>query len=469
MLVDVVIPALDESEAIGAVVRSVLRPPVRSVVVVDNGSRDGTGDVARAAGARVVREPRRGYGAACLAGIRALPPDGDVVVFLDGDGSDDPSWIPRLLAPIRIGAADLVVGSRSERAEPGALTVQQRLGNAIAAAWLRARFGLPASDLGPLRAIRRRSLGALCMSDQDYGWTVEMQIKAARAGLRYQEVSVPYRRRRGRSKISGTVRGTLGAGSKILGLLAWYDLIEQAPPRSPDGDAPGSAARISVVIPVLDEEARIGRCLDELARLDGLHEVIVVDGGSRDRTVELAGGTPGVRVLTAPRGRGPQLNAGARAATGDVLLFLHADVSLPPAAPAWIAWALGEQNVVGGAFRTWTVRDGPTSWIAPFLHLADLRSHYTRLPYGDQAIFARREAFLGAGGCPDQPLLEDLELSRRLRRVGRLVTVPAYVHVSGRRFLRHPLRATVAANSLPFLYRLGASADSLARFWGPVR
>lgn len=231
MRVDVIIPALNEARSIGEVVRALPRPLVRSVIVVDNGSTDGTAERARDAGAEVVVEPHRGYGSACLSGIRSLPPDTDVVVFLDADGSDDPSVLPRLVEPIVTGRADFVVGSRAlGNAEPGALTVQQRVGNAVAARWLRLRFGLPATDLGPFRAIRRSCLEELSMADRNYGWTVEMQLKAARKGLRYTEVPVPYRRRReGASKVAGTVRGTLGATFKILGLLAWHDLVR---PRS---------------------------------------------------------------------------------------------------------------------------------------------------------------------------------------------------------------------------------------------
>jgi glycosyltransferase involved in cell wall biosynthesis len=200
---------------------------VRDVVVVDNGSADRTSERARAAGARVVLEPRRGYGAACLAGLAALAADTDVIVFLDADGSDDPTVLPSLVEPINLGSADLVVGTRMRGAiQHGAVTPQQRIGTAVAAAWLRVRFGLPATDLGPFRAIRRESLEVLRMTDRTYGWTVEMQIKAARHGLRYTEVPVPYRRRlHGSSKVSGTVRGTLGATIKILGLLAWHDLV----------------------------------------------------------------------------------------------------------------------------------------------------------------------------------------------------------------------------------------------------
>lgn len=222
MLIDVVIPALDEEEALPHVLAAIPEGAVRRVVVADNGSRDRTAEVARAAGAEVVREPRRGYGAACLkalAHLRRDPPD--VVVFLDGDHSDHPEELPRLLAPIERGEADLVVGSRAlGRAERGALTPQQRVGNAIACVALRLVYGARYTDLGPFRAIRWEALERLGMVDLDYGWTVEMQIKAARRRIAHAEVPVSYRRRIGVSKVSGTLRGTLGASRKILWVLA---------------------------------------------------------------------------------------------------------------------------------------------------------------------------------------------------------------------------------------------------------
>jgi glycosyltransferase involved in cell wall biosynthesis len=224
--VGIVIPALDEEFALPDVLAAIPRAGpgwhVGPVAVVDNGSRDRTADVARAAGATVIGEPRRGYGAACLAGLAHLaarPPD--IVAFLDADRSDDPGDLPRLLAPILAGEADLVVGSRvlGER-EPGSLTPVQAFGNRLAAFLLRALFGLSATDLGPFRAIRWPALASLGMRDRDYGWTVEMQARAARARCRVVEVPVRYRRRVGRSKISGTVRGVIGAGWKILFTLA---------------------------------------------------------------------------------------------------------------------------------------------------------------------------------------------------------------------------------------------------------
>jgi glycosyltransferase involved in cell wall biosynthesis len=218
--VDVVIPALDESRSLPSVLQDLPRQAVREVVVVDNGSTDRTAEVARRCGATVVREPRRGYGRACLAGIdelrrRSRPPD--VVVFLDADYSDHPDELCRVVRPIAEGRADFVVGSRVlGRSEPGALLPQQRFGNLLAAWLIRRLYGVRVTDLGPFRAIRWDTLAGLDMRDEDFGWTAEMQVKAARNGVRYCEVPVSYRRRMGVSKIAGTVRGTVLAGQKIL-------------------------------------------------------------------------------------------------------------------------------------------------------------------------------------------------------------------------------------------------------------
>lgn len=214
-----IIPALDEQEAIGRVVAAVPRW-VDAIVVVDNGSGDSTAARALAAGAKVVVERERGYGAACLAGLAALP-GADIVVFLDGDFSDHPEEMHTLVDPLVAGRADLVVGSRVLGVvEPGALTPQQRFGNWLATRLVRSIWGVAYSDLGPFRAIRRTSLDELRMADRTFGWTVEMQIKAARCRLRAMEVPVRYRRRIGVSKISGTVKGTVLAGTKILWLIA---------------------------------------------------------------------------------------------------------------------------------------------------------------------------------------------------------------------------------------------------------
>lgn len=228
------------------------------------------------------------------------------------------------------------------------------------------------------------------------------------------------------------------------------------------------APRISVVMPVLDEERRIGRALDDLRAVPGLAETIVVDGDSRDRTVALARERP-VRVLSAPRGRALQMNAGAAVAAGDVLLFLHADCALPREAARAVADALVDPETVAGAFRTWTVADGRPPWFAPLLHVADVRSRISGLPYGDQALFVRADVFRRAGGFAQLPLMEDLELSRRLRALGRVRTVPEVVQVSGRRFIARPVRSTLLMNVFPLLYRLGAPASALARLYGIVR
>lgn len=217
--VAVVVPALDEEKAIGHVIADI--PDfVDDIVVADNGSVDETATVARAAGARVVTERDRGYGAACLAGIAVLN-DADIVVFLDGDYSDDPAEMAMLVDPIANGDADLVIGSRTQGAYlPGALAPHQRFGNWLACRLIMSIWGVRYTDLGPFRAIDRHALARLAMSERTFGWTVEMQIKAAREGLRIVEVPVSYRPRIGQSKISGTLRGSFNAGKTILGLIA---------------------------------------------------------------------------------------------------------------------------------------------------------------------------------------------------------------------------------------------------------
>ena len=213
--IGVVIPALDEEAAIGRVLDAI--PPwVDDVVVVDNGSTDATSAVARGGGARVVREPRRGYGNACRAGLEALGRV-DIVVFLDGDFSDRPEQMDRLVDPLVAGRADFTLGRRVwERAGGAPMTLVQRAGNRLACWLINGLWRASYSDLGPFRAIRRTALTRLDVRDRSFGWTVEMQIAAVRHGLRVEEIATGYRRRIGRSKISGTVRGAVGAGTKIL-------------------------------------------------------------------------------------------------------------------------------------------------------------------------------------------------------------------------------------------------------------
>ncbi len=216
--VGVIIPTRNEALALPSVLPAI--PSwVAEVIVVDNASTDGTPELARRLGARVVSEPRRGYGRACLAGIAALSPDVDTVLFMDGDASDRPEDMVRLLAPIAAGEAELVIGARTLGVEPGALTPQQRFGNALACRLIRLIWGVRYTDLGPFRAIRRAALVRLGMRDETWGWTVEMQVRAARLGLRVQELPVGYRRRIGISKISGTLLGTIRAGWKILWVI----------------------------------------------------------------------------------------------------------------------------------------------------------------------------------------------------------------------------------------------------------
>jgi glycosyltransferase involved in cell wall biosynthesis len=214
-----VIPALDEEDAIGLVVTE-LPPLVDDVVVVDNGSRDRTAEMARASGARVVSAPTRGYGEACLAGIAAAG-GADIIVFLDGDHSDHPSQVDRVVRPILEGKADLVIGSRElGHREPGAHPWHAVAGTSLCVALMNLLVGTHATDLGPFRAIRTDALRRLDMRDRGFGWTVEMQLRACRFGLRVCEVPVDYRRRIGRSKVSGTLSGSVRAGLTILGTIA---------------------------------------------------------------------------------------------------------------------------------------------------------------------------------------------------------------------------------------------------------
>jgi glycosyltransferase involved in cell wall biosynthesis len=212
-----IIPALDEEPAIGQTLDRVPRDLYCAIIVADNGSRDRTAEIARAHGATVVSEPERGYGAACLRAISALPPNVEAVVFMDADASDDPAEAVTLLRPIYEGRADLVIGSRTlGRAEKGALEPHQVLGNRLATGIIRAFYGHRYTDLGPFRAIRAEALEKLDMRDRNYGWTIEMQIKALRHKLRVVEVPVSYRRRVGVSKISGNWRASIAAGAKII-------------------------------------------------------------------------------------------------------------------------------------------------------------------------------------------------------------------------------------------------------------
>jgi glycosyltransferase involved in cell wall biosynthesis len=217
--ISVIIPAINEEANIRQVIADIPKW-VDEVLVVDNGSTDRTVEIAEALGARVINEPERGYGAACLTGIASLHPRCDIVVFLDGDYSDYPGEMGLLVDPIIMGQAEMVIGSRAVNALPGALTPQARFGNWLACRLIRWFWGVHYTDLGPFRAIRRDALTKLDMRDRNYGWTVEMQIKAAQRGIRELEVPVSYRKRGGgKSKVSGNIRGIIGAGFKILTVI----------------------------------------------------------------------------------------------------------------------------------------------------------------------------------------------------------------------------------------------------------
>ncbi|MEP6603428.1 MAG: glycosyltransferase family 2 protein [Spartobacteria bacterium] len=221
MFVSVIIPALDEEESIADVVRECLATNIpREIIVVDNGSTDRTAERAREASARVVTAPR-GYGSACAAGVAAISPECDVVVFLDGDGSDIPALMNRLVDPIVAGTHDFVIGSRTRgKRERGSMNAQQIFAGYFAGFLLSILYGVRYTDMCPFRAIRRDALEKLAMRDETYGWNLEMQMKAARAKLRILEVPVDHRRRTGGvSKVSGTLRGTFVAGTRIMATL----------------------------------------------------------------------------------------------------------------------------------------------------------------------------------------------------------------------------------------------------------
>lgn len=221
LLIDVIIPAYNESASIGKVIGDIPREIVRDIIVCNNNSTDATASVAAASGAIVVDQPLRGYGNACLAGMayikeRPLAEHPDIIVFLDGDYSDHPQEMKALLSPIMEGK-DMVIGSRvTGNPDRGSLTIPQRFGNWLATRLIHLMYGFRFSDLGPFRAIRWQKLLSLNMQDKNYGWTVEMQVKALQHHLACAEVPVSYRKRIGTSKVSGTVKGSILAGYKIL-------------------------------------------------------------------------------------------------------------------------------------------------------------------------------------------------------------------------------------------------------------
>ncbi len=217
-VVSVVVPCLDEAEAIGPLVRALLAEGVDEVVVVDGGSRDGTPDIAGAAGARVATEPSRGYGRACATGIATARADAAVLAFIDGDGSDDPAAAMAIIGPVLRGEADFCLASRlAGKREAGSMTPAQVVAGRLAALLMRARYGVRYTDMAPFRAIRRDALERLGMAEPTYGWNLEMQMRAAARRLRVKEVPVSWRRRAGgRSKVSGNLRAALPAASSLI-------------------------------------------------------------------------------------------------------------------------------------------------------------------------------------------------------------------------------------------------------------
>ena len=720
--ISVIIPTLNEERSIGHVLDAI--PSWGDdIVVVDNGSTDGTTHVAQQRGARVIHEPHRGYGTACLKGIAALKPC-DIVVFLDGDFSDYPEEMYQLVDPVCLDGFDMVIGSRVLGThEPGALTPQARFGNWLSCALIRLFWGYRFTDLGPFRAIRYSALSRLNMQDRNYGWTVEMQIKAARNGLKVCEVPVSYRKRIGISKISGTLKGVLCAGTKILYTIfkaAWdtrgsqtnagnapqteavftpgprngkdklvvftrypepgttktrliphlgeesaavlqrrmtthvlnrvrdclyhlesrqapsllkcqgsdclYPLESRQPPsfrncQDSDGrhrgarvsaeirfeggsiaqlrrlfgsdflyrpqedgdlgdrlhrafresfesgagrvviigtDCPGiseeiiseafnrlrrdelvlgpaedggyylvgltravpelfsdipwgtatvldktiaAASRSGVSVTLLDRLGDVDRPGDlhlwnkaekETVAASGLHtisviiptinesrnldavlkrllpvstgEVVVVDGGSTDGTTDVAR-RHGVRLITSALGRARQMNAGAAASSGRILVFLHADTVLPDEYCQYIRHALSRPGVTAGAFELKIGSRGGGLRLCE--RLVNWRSHWLGLPYGDQAFFMTRAVFDRTGGFPEIVIMEDVEMVRRLKRVGRMAIVPVPVETSPRRWQKRGLLLTTLINQMVMTgFYLGVPLGLLSRLYG---
>ena len=222
----VIIPAFNEQNAVGLVIDEIPKDLVSEIIVVDNGSTDDTYQQAKTRGATTLKEPNRGYGNACLKGlahVASSPIKPDIVVFLDGDHSDYPEQMHDLVSPIIANEAEMVIGSRAlGQKEKGSMTIQQLFGNWLATKLIQLFYRVKYTDLGPFRAIRYESLLTIAMQDRTYGWTVEMQLKAAKLNLRIIDVPVDYRQRIGVSKVSGTVKGTIGAGYKIIYTIFKY-------------------------------------------------------------------------------------------------------------------------------------------------------------------------------------------------------------------------------------------------------
>ncbi len=655
--IKVIIPVLNEANSIAKVLEAIPKW-VDEVIVADNGSSDGTDKIARDFGARVVYESRRGYGSACLAGMAKVGWC-DIAVFLDGDFSDFPQQMNLLVEPIVRKKADMVIGSRTTGGDSKAtFTIPQRFGNALACSLMnlfwRARF----SDLGPFRAVRWSSLLGLGMADTNFGWTVEMQIKAVAAKLRILEVPVKYRPRIGESKISGTIRGVLGAGAKILATIGRFaacppsvkpvkdrliifsrypmpgksktrlipaigsvaaaglqrkmtttcvavareinhcrgvhvevcyaggnwrkmrrwlgggisyaaqdggdlglrmknafkrafgngcqkvvlagtdcpkisnEIIQNAfdelndhelvlAPSTDGGycliglskpanvfsdiewstssvleetlkkadshglkaktleplvdidepedlekfpklkDAVAGKPYISIIIPTLNEAENVEDAITS-ACWDGV-EIIIVDGGSSDETKRLSD-KHGVKVICSPVSRAMRMNAGAKIAQGEVLLFLHADTQLPKDYARLIFNALSDARVVGGAFEHKTDLSSPAMGVIEWF--VDFRSKNLKMPYGDQALFVRKDVFDRLGGFENLSIGEDWSFVRKLKKVGKIEILPAPAITSGRRWKRLGVIRTTIINRIVIVgLILGVSPRLLGRLY----
>ncbi len=648
-IIKVIIPAYNEEDSVGRVLTDI--PDwVDQVILVDNGSTDQTAQVASEHGALVVHEPRRGYGQACLTGIDHLDYC-DIVVFLDADYSDFPEEMPLLVAPIADNKTDMVIGSRiANDASSKVLTTTQRFGNSLACFLMKCFWRSQFTDLGPFRAIRFHSLKRIKMEDRNFGWTIEMQIKALRAKLRVMEIPVSYRQRIGYSKISGTLKGMFSAGTIILWTIAkqivnptrfyhskknkliifsryplpgqaktrmipklgnagaahlqrqlteytinsispllnsedlnievqyhggdhrklqqwlgadidyqqqspgdlghklhqaflqsfeqghqniiiigtdctdlnaihitkainaleqkdvvigpshdggywligmrrplnlfkqmrWgtnsvfpdtinqlnqqkieYDLLEELS----DIDTPEDLVKtppniktnkiyLSIIIPTLNEERFIRRAIDS-ARHPGT-EIIVVDGNSQDKTVEIAASS-GAKVIKTMANRAMQMNAGASIAQGHVLLFLHADTLIQSDNYFEnIFDTFSNPNIVGGAFSFKTTVNSIgmqlLEWTVKF------RSKVSQLPYGDQALFVRKDLFITMGGFPEVDLGEDYYFIQKLKEQGKLCHLPINAITSARKWENQGLIKTTLSNIIALIgFKLGVS------------
>jgi rSAM/selenodomain-associated transferase 1 len=323
--VSVIIPALDEEQSIGAVIEAIPRDIVSEVIVVDGGSRDATREVARERGARVLSEPLRGYGRACARGVSEAC--GDVVVFLDADGANDPQDIRALVAPIAEGNADLVLGSRlgpdrAAGARSAAMPAHQRLGNRLAALLIRVRHGVPVTDLSPFRAVRRAMLLALPIEDLTFGWPTEMIVNAARARWRIIEVAVSCRPRSGgRSKVSGTIRGATLAAVHILGAILGPAGV--GGPKAVGGPKPGTPTRGASVVVVMAKRPVPGKTKTRLCPpLTPLEAAELYEALLRD-TIGLVSGLRGIELAIAITPRTAVGHMGAFAPRGARMLAVE--------------------------------------------------------------------------------------------------------------------------------------------------